>query len=338
VVWTTLVGCGLAALLLGTGVAMGWLMSRWGAPAKEHGEDSEQLANLVKELSHWTSDVATDVTEYRALIEAFSHQLATEAPGELNPSTCTTTAILAQMLEANRRLQARLDAAEDRLQQQTREIAEYMSEARTDPLTGLCNRRVFDEVLRNALAAWHAQGKLLSMALVDIDRFKSLNDTLGHMAGDLVLREVARVLKDVAPRGSFVARYGGEEFACILPAHDLAAACEIGERLRSAVEQHPFQFEQQSLQLTVSCGVAQATFGEDSALVKRCDTALYAAKSGGRNAVFLHDGYHCIAFRTGGTPGEQSPTHEERLFRDFRDVCQDLRSRLAQVAVTPESR
>jgi diguanylate cyclase len=320
-------------LLLATGAGIGWFASRFGVKPVAERDDSEQLATLIKELSHWTSDVSTDVTEYRALIEAFSDQIASE-PGDLNPEACTTAAILAQMLEANRRLQMRLDAAESRLQQQKREIAEYMSEARTDPLTGLCNRRVFDEVLSNALAAWHAQGKLLSIALVDIDRFKSLNDSLGHLAGDLVLREVARVMKDIAPRGSFVARYGGEEFACILPGHDLAAACEVGEKLRNAVEQHPFQFEQQALQLTVSCGVAQATFGEDGAFVKRCDTALYAAKAGGRNAVYLHDGYHCIAFRTGGTPGEISPTHEERLFRDFRDVCQDLRSRLAQVAVT----
>jgi diguanylate cyclase (GGDEF)-like protein len=336
VVVSIVVGCGLALFLLATGVGIGWFVSRWGVKPVAEKDDSEQLAKLVKELSHWTSDVSTDVTEYRALIEAFSHQLADESAGDLNPEACTATAILAQMLEANRRLQMRLDAAESRLQQQKREIAEYMSEARTDPLTGLCNRRVFDEVLSNALAAWHAQGKLLSIALVDIDRFKSLNDSLGHLAGDLVLREVARVMKDVAPRGSFVARYGGEEFACVLPGHDLAAACEIGEKLREAVEQHGFQFEQQSLQLTVSCGVAQATFGEDTAFVKRCDTALYAAMAGGRNAVYLHDGYNCIAFRTGGTPGELSPSHEERLFRDFRDVCQDLRSRLAQVSVTSD--
>jgi diguanylate cyclase len=211
-----------------------------------------------------------------------------------------------------------------------------MCEARTDPLTGLCNRRVFDEALRGALAAWHAQGKQVSIAILDIDRFKALNDGFGHMAGDLVLREVARLLKEHAPRGAFVARYGGEEFACILPGHDLAAACAAGECLRAAVAQHDFQFEQHPLQLTVSCGVAQAMFGEETALVKRGDTALYAAKSGGRNAVYLHDGYHCIAYRTGGTPGEASPTAEERLLRDIRDVRQDMRSRLAQVAVTPK--
>lgn len=327
-------------LLLISGLALGWCCGRlFQRPTanKPSAERFEEIAKLLTSLQGWTSGVATDVSEYRTLMEAFSEQLAAEAKRSAEPSLITTANLLTQMLEANRSLQARLDKAETTLVQQTREIAAYVSQARTDALTGLNNRRVFDESLASALSAWHAQRKPVGVVLFDIDHFKILNDTLGHLAGDAVLRQLAELLRQNAPRGAVIARYGGEEFACILTGDTQASLCEAAERLREAVEGTLFMFERNALRVTISCGAAQATFAEEAhALLQRGDNALYAAKSAGRNAVYLHDGYHCTPYTASRAREAELPA-EEKIVQDFRDVCQDLRARLAQVAVSQEA-
>ncbi len=328
---------GGGTLLLFAGLALGWGIGRFGRrPVAVVEPNREHISGLLTNLLGWTSGVSTEVSEYRTLIEAMTQQVADEAQSSQHPSLVNTASLLKQMLEANRTLQARLDTAESMLQRQSSEIASYISQARTDALTGLNNRRVFDEGLATALAAWHAQRKPVGVILFDIDHFKILNDTLGHLAGDAVLRQLAELLRQNAPRGSLLARYGGEEFACVISGGDPATICRAAELLRAAVEGTLFTFERNSLRVTISSGVAQATFSEEAfELLKRGDNALYAAKSAGRNAVYLHDGYHCVPYSTRGE-GETSPAVDEKVVQDFHDVCADLRSRLAQVSISTE--
>lgn len=328
---------GGGTLLLLAGLALGWCIGYlWRRPVTVVEPHREQISGLLTNLLGWTSGVSTEVSEYRTLIEAMTQQIADEAKSSDSPSLVTTGNLLTQMLEANRNLQARLDVAESTLQKQSGEIAAYISQARTDALTSLNNRRVFDEGLATSLAAWHAQRKPVGVILFDIDHFKILNDTLGHLAGDAVLRQLAELLRQHAPRGSLLARYGGEEFACVVSGGDPASTCRAAEQLRAAVEGTLFTFERNSLRVTISVGVAQATFSEEGVeLLKRGDNALYAAKSAGRNAVYLHDGYHCVPYSTRGE-GESSPAVDETVVQDFHEVCADLRSRLAQVSISSE--
>ena len=156
--------------------------------------------------------------------------------------------------------------------------------AATDGLTGLANRRTFDAALQREISRGARTGSPVSLAMVDIDRFKPLNDTHGHQAGDDVLREVAQALKQRCRDMDVPARYGGEEFAVILPDTDATSAFEVAERLRQVVET-----ANTSLPVTVSIGVATSSAGSRGAedLIAAADTALYASKRAGRNRVSL---------------------------------------------------
>ncbi len=165
--------------------------------------------------------------------------------------------------------------------------AELLERARTaastDALTGLANRRVFDDALRAMVHAQRSLGETGSLVLVDVDRFKSINDTYGHPTGDEVLRVLARTLRAVAPRSATVARYGGEEFAVLLPATGGVEAAAVAERCRAAVE----VMDAAGLAVTASFGVASTPDDavEAGALVTAADDALIRAKGGGRNRV-----------------------------------------------------
>jgi diguanylate cyclase (GGDEF)-like protein len=157
-----------------------------------------------------------------------------------------------------------------------------------DGLTGLYNRRAFNELLSASIANEDRRpGGSLGLVLLDLDHFKKLNDTYGHLAGDAALRSVARLLGQHLRKGDQAARYGGEEFVVILPGSDEERAQGAAERLRAALQKHRFVFEGARIPLTASLGVAvwPADGKEPEALLGAADRALYAAKQGGRNRV-----------------------------------------------------
>ncbi|WPN98436.1 GGDEF domain-containing protein [Pseudomonas sp. MUP55] len=155
-----------------------------------------------------------------------------------------------------------------------------------DPLTGLPNRAAWSERLDHEVNAWHQRGNNLSLAMLDLDHFKRINDGYGHLAGDRVLKIIATVLRKRLRPTDFIARFGGEEFVLLMPDSALADALAVGEALRAAIEACPFHFKGEPVTITVSMGVAQFQPGERSDLaLKRADEALYKAKSAGRNQV-----------------------------------------------------
>jgi two-component system cell cycle response regulator len=162
-----------------------------------------------------------------------------------------------------------------------------LQEALTDPLTQLPNRRHGLDFLASEWA--FAQSNSLPMAclLLDIDHFKRINDTHGHAAGDAVLRQLADLLKRTSRVEDLVFRYGGEEFAAVLPNASIRAAVQIAERIRSVVEKYSFLWENQTIPVTLSIGVAHLNGGEkdSQALIETADAALYQAKKSGRNRV-----------------------------------------------------
>ena len=157
---------------------------------------------------------------------------------------------------------------------------EQASEARIDALTGLANRRALEEILAAEISRAHRFAHQLAVVLLDLDRFKEINDSFGHAAGDVMLRAVSRLLTSLARQGDTVARWGGEEFVVVLPETDLAGARRFAERLRRTIEAHSVA----DMKTSASCGVA-TLFPEDSVeeLLGAADQALYQAKSNGRN-------------------------------------------------------
>jgi diguanylate cyclase (GGDEF)-like protein len=156
-----------------------------------------------------------------------------------------------------------------------------------DALTDVPNKRYLREFLDRELARAARYERPLSLILFDIDRFKSINDQHGHLCGDHVLRELAARLKPAVRAEELLARYGGEEFAVVLPETAAAEARVMAERLRGLVRGEPFHFDQQTLSVTISLGLATSTDGATTAgeLIRRADEKLYEAKRTGRDRV-----------------------------------------------------
>ncbi|WP_417897824.1 diguanylate cyclase [Bacillus haimaensis] len=167
-------------------------------------------------------------------------------------------------------------------------LEKYEKESNTDFLTGLNNVRQFDEVWNQMVIHAEEKKERLSLLLIDIDHFKKVNDTYGHPVGDMVLRELGEVLKRNTRSFDLVSRNGGEEFSVILPDCPKHQAIEKGERIRLAVEIHPFSISaDEHIHITVSIGAA--TYPETNVntenIIKSADDCLYKAKHSGRNQV-----------------------------------------------------
>ncbi|WLS02009.1 PleD family two-component system response regulator [Shinella oryzae] len=182
--------------------------------------------------------------------------------------------------------QIRRKRCNDRLRASVRQTIEL---AVTDGLTGLHNRRYLDNHLKLLIDRAAARGRALSVCITDIDRFKLVNDTYGHDAGDVVLREFASRVRSAVRGADLACRYGGEEFVLVMPDTTPDMAAGVAERLRAIVESEPFRIPgtDVALSVTASLGIAAMLPGGDTpdALLKRADNALYEAKRSGRNRV-----------------------------------------------------
>jgi diguanylate cyclase (GGDEF)-like protein len=170
--------------------------------------------------------------------------------------------------------------------------AEYHEEiyrlAIVDGLTEIPNKRFLLEFLSRELSRSARHHRPLSLIMFDIDRFKAINDDLGHLGGDHILRELAGRLRSVVRAEELLARYGGEEFAVVLPECSRDDALNVGERFRLLVAEQPFGFDGVTVPVTISVGVASIQGGEDvspTELIERADEKLYQAKHDGRNRV-----------------------------------------------------
>ena len=150
------------------------------------------------------------------------------------------------------------------------------------------NKRYLFDFLDRELARSARYHRPLSVCLFDIDHFKTINDELGHLAGDFTLRELSARIRSLVRREELFARYGGEEFVLVLPETTVEGARNTGERVRAMVAERSFQFEERAFNITVSIGIA-ATNGEEpltpNDLIRRADEKLYQAKHAGRNRV-----------------------------------------------------
>lgn len=248
------------------------------------------LQLTVAEVGQLISKAGGDTSRFGDIIEGLSGELTPGADeagikAVLNKVIGETRA----MTERTRELEANLENASSEIKRLRTKLDTAKQEAMTDILTGIGNRKCFDEKLREAMIEAMEEDVPLSLLIGDIDHFKKFNDTWGHQLGDQVLKLVAHHLRSNTKGQDTPARYGGEEFGVILPRTTLKHAIALADKIRCAVSAKKMKKRTTGESIghvTMSLGVATYQLGEPvDALIKRADTALYAAKRAGRNRV-----------------------------------------------------
>jgi diguanylate cyclase len=298
------------------GMVIGYCYFRFAAPAAPEAEPvvkaqlpTEAAANdaartnmAAQQLRDLAQNVASDVGAHNTLVGSISEQLDA-LKGDDQASGDAIRAAATRMLEANKKLQLRLEDAERKIQIQAEEIRTQQTEARTDALTKLANRRAFDSCLEENIRRFEEESRPFTMLIFDVDHFKQFNDMHGHQAGDEVLRSVGRTLARIVKAGDLPCRYGGEEFAIVMSNTKVGEGQVAAERVRRAIEGMSVQFAGKMLRVTASIGVAESAAGEDGAqLLRRADDSVYASKKAGRNCSYWHDGAECLPITLGAKP------------------------------------
>ncbi len=237
------------------------------------------------------------LSDYGADQSAYGRKLA-QMSGALDggSTAATVQTVLRQLrqetraiLVKNQELEHRLSRSKREIEQLRRDLETVRRDALTDPLTGIANRKQFDQRLREACAAALEDGGAVALVMADIDHFKAFNDRFGHRVGDEVLKLVARHLRNHVKGRDTPARYGGEEFALILPATTLDGASVLADQIRKSLAEHSLTSRKTDLRygkVTLSLGIAVYRLGERlDDLLQRADRALYLAKQQGRNRV-----------------------------------------------------
>jgi len=211
------------------------------------------------------------------------------APDQIRQIVSSLAAATLDMANHNQLLTEQLQRSSREADSLRKSLETVRVESLTDSLTGLANRRMFDETLRMRIAEAHSQNLELCLLLVDIDHFKRFNDTWGHHTGDQILRFLASALQAHARPDYLVARHGGEEFAMIMPRAGMRAAAHTADALRGAIQAKRLRRRSTNEdlgQVTVSVGVARLQSGDTpQGLIERADACLYASKRNGRNQV-----------------------------------------------------
>ncbi len=191
-----------------------------------------------------------------------------------------------QLEQQLKQLGQRLQQMEEETDSLRQRLAEERQQAQVDPLTELPNRLAYELRIVQEFERWQRYQHPLSILLLDVDRFKSINDTYGHKAGDKALTVIARTIAEHVRGTDFCARIGGEEFLLLLPETSLNEAVNVGEKLRQSVEACHFAFKGSRVPVTISAGVSEFRGGDGiDDVFTRADEALYQAKNGGRNQV-----------------------------------------------------
>ncbi len=250
----------------------------------------DQIQETIIGVKERVGNVKAITHEYIEVLQSASGTLnENSSPEEMKLTLQTVIGNTRSVLEQNQQLEEELERSTAVMQELQRDLELVRQQALTDGLTNLANRKAFDaELLRIAEEA-QVEDLTFCLILLDIDHFKSFNDTYGHQVGDQVLRLVAQTLTDGVKGRDIAARYGGEEFAIILPQTTLQGGIKVADSLRKVVQAKELVNRNTGDTLgrvTLSGGVAEYTMGEEvDKLVERSDSALYTAKHNGRNQI-----------------------------------------------------
>ncbi len=253
-------------------------------------ETTNRIEEELQRILSYVGNAGDDAAKYGETLASAKGDLlgATDMSG-LKSAVTKLVTDTRKMEEINQALESQLAESTDEIGQLRDDLEDMRREALTDALTGIANRKLFDmELRRHARDAMEA-GEPLSLLMLDIDHFKTFNDTYGHQTGDEVLKLLANTMGKAVKGDDIPARYGGEEFAVILPLTDLDGAVHVAENIRHRITNKKLvnrATDQDLGRITVSIGAALFEFGEPlGELIKRADQALYMAKGKGRDRV-----------------------------------------------------
>jgi diguanylate cyclase len=272
------------------GLVIGYYMAYTAAAARDqevaHKEREATLSALLKVLEN-TEKLSSDVdTRNEELAKVGQKVEDLDVTGEFADVQHEVLEQIAKVIHMNKQLESDLSCARYQLEEQAQELDHARKEARTDALSGTFNRKAFDETLEYLLSKMRRDNDSFSLVLCDIDRFKWVNDTHGHAAGDKVVSVVGETLKDSVRGDDYVARYGGDEFAILLR-HATGEQCAlVAQRICERIARMNFDAGTtgERCAVTLSMGLATAQQGESSqSLLERADRALYESKHQGRN-------------------------------------------------------
>ena len=269
-----------------------------GAAATSHPLDQaaptvEMVRAIIQVVTDATAGFAAAGLELFDCQSKRAQQVADAAreADELAQLLRTVTGSAMSMIQVIKSSQPELNQSRRTLERLNAELEQTQTLARTDSLTGFCNRRAMEELITREIARARRAKAPFSLAILDIDHFKEVNDQYGHAVGDQALIHVARLVKARLRETDEICRYGGEEFVVTLPGADAAGALLVLDRMRVAVEATPLECGHGRIVLRFSAGVAQAVPPETKELLlQRADSALYKAKQCGRNRVEVADG------------------------------------------------
>ena len=260
------------------------------------GRDAEHLTELeallrkmLEKINDSALSLGTEAARYGESLSEYGTKLEQSADG------ASLRQVIGVLMAETSRMQGSTSTLNDQLQASGREIHELREQlekaegdALIDPLTGLCNRRGFERAIQQFVQSMSAEAVAGALLMADIDHFKRINDTYGHLVGDDVIRAVANGMRLSIKGRDTAARYGGEEFAVLLPETQLPGALQLAEQVRLTVARTRLRSPKHvgEIGVTISIGVAELNPGESlENLIERADAALYRAKESGRNRV-----------------------------------------------------
>lgn len=302
----------------------------------------QKIQSVVNQIQSLSSRVSSDVSMHSSKVENFS-SILTAAAGD-DPTNLLSA--IDEIILANQTMQGQLQEAQKRLAEQSEIIEETMQQAHTDALTGLANRRALDEYLKNTITE-KADSTVVGLLLLDIDRFKSFNDTYGHLAGDAVLTCFAHSMAEICDNVAYPARYGGEEFAVIFTAENVPRLVELAAKVRKYVSEQKIHHEDLELTVTASGGLSIIQPGDTlSVAYERSDEGLYQAKENGRNRGFwlTPDGWQAFpeVYNThmsdSQIPADAGAPYSDRANKGIPGVDQPSESSDTEDSSTPATR
>jgi len=251
---------------------------------------NSRLEANTKRVQEALKAAGSDTEKYGEALAHFSGNLgAVESKSEISRMVAEMAAETASMESQIQNLQSEVEKSRAEIAEMQQQLQHSRMEALTDRLTGIYNRRAFDEKLELLIDEAGKEKTPVSLVIADIDHFKKFNDTYGHQVGDQVLKLVAQTLKDGVKGRDIAARFGGEEFAIILPETAMNGAASVAENLRASLAARKLSRKDSKRDMgniTMSFGVTELVFGETpDALIARADALLYQSKHDGRNRV-----------------------------------------------------
>ncbi len=248
--------------------------------------------NIVFKVQQEVNEIIQNLEEYQRSLTEKENKIEKKRETTEDESTKEMLIeILKELQEIksqNEFFKNKIQVQADKIQELENELSITKKEAGLDHLTGLLNRKAFDEAVNELIEEYKTTKTPFSFIFIDIDFFKKINDDFGHVVGDEVLKDIANTLKIYLRKEDIIGRYGGEEFGVVLPKIRLETALKIAERLKNAIRNKTIKVDGHDIKITASFGVAEIDESINSIdeLIKKADLALYSAKKDGRDTIY----------------------------------------------------